>query len=76
MRAKQGFNEKIVSFLSVFSAYSLHFIILKSGPNQKYDFFIDNFNIQASKWVGLIEKMTPIAFYKSKLNSLSEEDYF
>ena len=36
-RAKQRFKEKIVCFLSVFSDYSIHFNILKSGPNQNYD---------------------------------------
>ena len=48
--------------LYVISAYSIHFTILKSGSNQDFNFFIDNFNLQAPKWVGLIEKMTVIAF--------------
>jgi hypothetical protein len=30
---QKGLEEKIVSILSVFSAYSIHFNILKSGPN-------------------------------------------
>ena len=74
--AKKGFNEKIARILCVFSAFYIHFNMLKSDPNQTYDFFIDNFNIQASKWVGLIENMTPIVFSRSNFNSLSEEDYF
>ena len=76
MRAKKGFNEKIVCFFSVFSAYSTQFNILKCGPNQKYNFCIDNFNLNGPKWVGLIEKMTPIVFSRSNFNPLSEEDYF
>jgi hypothetical protein len=38
---------------------------LKSGPNQKYNVCIDNVTLQALKWVGLIEKKTPIVFSKS-----------
>ena len=40
---------------------------MKSAPNQKYDFSIDSYNLQAPKWVSLIEKMTPIVFSRSKL---------
>jgi hypothetical protein len=36
-RENKGFIEKILHLLSVFSAYSMHFHILKSGPNQKYN---------------------------------------
>jgi hypothetical protein len=43
-------------FLSVFSAYSKKINILKSSPDQKYNSFIDNFNLQALKWVGLMEE--------------------
>ena len=57
MRAKKGFNGKIMCFFSVFSAYSTHFNILKSGPNQKYNFFMDNFNLDGPKWVGIIEQI-------------------
>ena len=71
-RPKKGFKEKIVQILSVFSAYSIQINILKSGPNQKYNLLIDNFNLKALKWVGLIEKMTPIVFAKSNFNPLSE----
>ena len=62
---------------SVFSAYSIHLNILKSGPNQKYNVFEGNFYIQAPKWVGLIEKMTPVfTSSRSNVNPLSGEDYF
>ena len=74
--AKKGFKEKIVQILSVFSAYSIQINILKSGPNQKYNLFIDKFNLQALKWVGLIEKKTQIVFSRSNFYPLSEEDYF
>ena len=64
-RANKGFNEQILDILSVISAYSIHFNILKSGLNQKYIFFINEFNLKAPKWVGLIEeeKNTPICFF-------------
>jgi hypothetical protein len=76
MRATQGFNEKIMPFFSVLAAYSTHLNIWKSGPNQNYNFCIYNFNLQAPKWVSLIENITPIVFSRSNFNSLSEEDYF
>ena len=49
----------------------MHFNILKSGPNQTYNFFLDNFNLQAPKWVSLIEKMTPIIYSRTNFNPLS-----
>jgi hypothetical protein len=67
---------KIVHILSVLSAYSIHFNILKSGPNQKYNLFIDNLNLRAIKWVGLIEKKTPTVFSRGNFYLLSEDDYF
>jgi hypothetical protein len=56
-----------VRFLSVFSAYSIHFNILKSGPNQNYNVFIDDYSLQASKWVGLIEKTHQLFFLEAIL---------
>ena len=76
MREEEKSNEKIMRFFSVFSAYSTHFNILKSGPNQKYNFCIDTFDDQSLKWVGTIEKMSPIVFSRSNFNPLSEADYF
>jgi hypothetical protein len=38
-RANKDTMKIIVHFLSVFSAYSIHFNILKSGSNQTYNFF-------------------------------------
>jgi hypothetical protein len=38
IKAKNGCNEKIMQFFSVFSAYFTHFNILKSGQNQKYKY--------------------------------------
>ena len=49
---------------------------MKSGPNQKYNFSLDSFNLEAPKWVGLIEKMRPIVFARSNFNPIYEEDYF
>ena len=54
----------------------MHFDIVKTGPKQKYDFIINTFDLPASKWVGLIDKMSPIVFSKTNLNPLSEADYF
>jgi hypothetical protein len=56
-------------FFSVFSAYSTLFNILKSIPNQKYNFCTYNFNLHAPKWVGLIEQIKPTVFSRSNLNS-------
>jgi hypothetical protein len=75
-RAKKGLKDKILRILIVFSAYSIQINILKSVPNQKYTLLLDNFNLRALKWVGLIDKNTPIVFSRSNFNPLSEEDYF
>ena len=73
---QKNVKKKKLHFLSVFSASSIHFINFKTGPNQKYNFFIDNFNLQAPKWVGSIEKFTAIVFSRSNFSPLSEEDFF
>ena len=75
-RAKKGFKDKIGRILSVISAYSIQINILKNGPNQKYNIFIDNFSQPALKWVGLIEKKTLIVFSRTNFDTLSGEDYF
>ena len=54
MRAKTGFHEKRVFFHIVVSAYSMYFDFVKTGLNQKYNYFIDTFDLQFQKWVGLI----------------------
>jgi hypothetical protein len=59
---KMDLKREKMWFLSVFSAYSKQINILKSGPDQKYNLFIDNFNLQALKWVGLIEKRHHLIF--------------
>ena len=75
-KTKTGFNENVVQILSVFSAFSIHFHVLKSGPYQKYTFVIDDLGLQTPKWVIIIEKITPVVFSRGNLNPLSEEDYF
>ena len=59
-----------------FLAYSIHFNIMKSGPNQKYNFSLDSFNLEAPKWVSPIKKINQIVFSRIDFNPLSEEDYF
>ena len=73
-RAKRAFNDKIVQIMSVLSAYNIN--ILKNSQNRKYNFFLDDFNLQAPKWVSLNKKITPTVFSRSNFNPLSEEDYF
>jgi hypothetical protein len=73
---KRAFNEKIVEIVSVSSAYYINDNILKNSTNRKYNFFLDDFNLQAQKWVRLIKNITPTVFSRSNFNPLSEEDYF
>jgi hypothetical protein len=75
IRAKKGYKEKIVWIFSVFLTYCIQINVLKGGPNRKYNLLTDMFNLGALKWVGPIEKKTPIVFSRSNFNPLSEEDY-
>ena len=73
--SKKGFNEEIQYIISVFLAYSTYFDIVKTGRNQKYNFCTDTFDLRVPKWVGLIEKMSPIDFYRGNFSPLCEADY-
>ena len=67
IRAKSILKAIIYNLFNVFLDGTIHFNILKSGPNQEYNFSLDNFNLQALKWVGPIEQMTPTVFIESIL---------
>ena len=55
MRAKTVFKAKLFIFFNVISAGTMYFNKMKTGKNQHYQLFIDNFNLGVPKWTNLID---------------------